>query len=603
MAKLIKILLLEDNDADAGLIQHVLRRGKMYCEFKVVADKESFINVLGQFSPDVILSDNSMPQFNAQDALAIIKQRNVQSVFIIVTGTMSEEFAVNMIKSGADDYILKDRLIRLPSAIESAIRQRESETEKITALQMMVKSEEKYRMLVDRISDGFIALDLYWRIIYVNNVGESMLRRPAGSLVGKNFAEEFPAMVGNTFYNAYVQALHSRRNMYVEDYSMIMDKWILASIYPSSTGLSIFFRDVTEQRKAEEVARKSEEKYRILIERITDAFIALDRNWRYTYMNQQAGELIHRNPEDMIGKNIWEEFPEAIGSLTFDAFHQAMNEQRYVNNVDYYAPFDLWQENHIYPSDDGLSVFIRDITAKKRAEETLRKLEQERLENKLLEQKKITQAMLQGQEKERNAIGVELHDNVNQILVGTNMLLTLLNNDLSKASEFIPFCIENIKNAISENRKIAHELVTPDLANETLKQQVSMLCESMLRNAGLKIDLYYEDFPEERLSADQKLAIYRIAQEQCTNIIKYAEADTVRFYLYTKNDTFTMRIADDGKGMSEYKAGKGIGLRNIASRVAVIGGSIHVDTAPGKGFTLEVTLPVNEDYSNTENSI
>lgn len=106
-------------------------------------------------------------------------------------------------------------------------------------------------------------------------------------------------------------------------------------------------------------------------DRIGDAFISLDKNWNYVYANKQLGDLVQRDPSQLIGKNVWEEFPEAINSATYHAFHQAMREQRYICHLDYFEPLDLWQENHIYPTPDGLSVFIRDVSASKRSEKKL----------------------------------------------------------------------------------------------------------------------------------------------------------------------------------------------------------------------------------------
>ncbi|RYF90098.1 MAG: PAS domain-containing sensor histidine kinase, partial [Chitinophagaceae bacterium] len=140
-------------------------------------------------------------------------------------------------------------------------------------------------------------------------------------------------------------------------------------------GISVFFKDITERRKAEIKARESEEKYQVLIERITDAFVAFDEHFCYTYVNKQAGELIHMDPEKLIGRNVWEVFPDAVNSATYVSFLQAMRNQTYVCSTDYYEPLDLWQENHIYPSNNGISVFIRDITERKRSEQQLRNSE------------------------------------------------------------------------------------------------------------------------------------------------------------------------------------------------------------------------------------
>jgi PAS domain S-box-containing protein len=105
--------------------------------------------------------------------------------------------------------------------------------------------------------------------------------------------------------------------------------------------------------------------------RITDAFVAFDRNWCYTFVNKRAATMLQRNASDLIGKNVWDIFPDVIGSATYKAFHQALQEQRFIINEDYYAPLDLWQENHIYPSPEGVSVYINDITEKKKAEEKI----------------------------------------------------------------------------------------------------------------------------------------------------------------------------------------------------------------------------------------
>ena len=112
-----------------------------------------------------------------------------------------------------------------------------------------------------------------------------------------------------------------------------------------------------------------------VIERISDAFVALDTNWCYTYMNKKAGEIFNRDTRAIIGKNIWEEFPEGIGQPFYKAYYKAMAEQQYVYMEEYYPPYDRWFENHIYPSHTGLTIYFRDITEKKKTEQALKKSE------------------------------------------------------------------------------------------------------------------------------------------------------------------------------------------------------------------------------------
>ena len=133
-----------------------------------------------------------------------------------------------------------------------------------------------------------------------------------------------------------------------------------------------------EQRVAERTNQviHAQQSLSTLIERISDGFIALDKDFQYVYANKKIGEITHRDPQSLIGKNVWAEFPEAVGSATYQAFNKAMNEQQYICHTDHFEPLNLWQENHIYPSPDGLSVFIRDISDRKIAEAQLIEKEQ-----------------------------------------------------------------------------------------------------------------------------------------------------------------------------------------------------------------------------------
>lgn len=111
-----------------------------------------------------------------------------------------------------------------------------------------------------------------------------------------------------------------------------------------------------------------------LLDTITDGFFVADLEQRYLYVNEQLAKMVGMRPEDMIGRRIWDLFPDAIGSITYNTIQQAMAENRYICTEDYYAPLGLWQENRVYPRADGFSMFIQDITSRKKADEQLRLL-------------------------------------------------------------------------------------------------------------------------------------------------------------------------------------------------------------------------------------
>lgn len=119
-------------------------------------------------------------------------------------------------------------------------------------------------------------------------------------------------------------------------------------------------------------ARASQARISEILERITDAFVALDREWRYTYVNRKAAELFGREPDDLLGKHIWTEFPEGVGQPFQRAYERAMTENISLQIEEYYAPWDRWFENRIYSSPEGISIFFQEITERKRAEASLK---------------------------------------------------------------------------------------------------------------------------------------------------------------------------------------------------------------------------------------
>jgi len=120
----------------------------------------------------------------------------------------------------------------------------------------------------------------------------------------------------------------------------------------------------------EKILEKGSE-LRNVFERITDGFIAFDEDWQYTYVNKKAGEMLNCNPDDLIGHNIWELIPEVLSNDFHTYCADAMKTQEYRGFEVFYQPGQKWFECHVYPSREGLSVFIRDITEKKNAAEAL----------------------------------------------------------------------------------------------------------------------------------------------------------------------------------------------------------------------------------------
>src|SRR5690348_9898984 len=141
----VNILMLEDDEADAELIKFALRKGGLSFSVTRVETREKYLNQLEQDPPSLILSDYSLPGFNGHDALALALKKCPQTPFVFVTGTMGEEVAIETLKSGATDYVLKTRLSRLMPAVNRALREAHDRAQRRRAEEQLRQSHEQLR--------------------------------------------------------------------------------------------------------------------------------------------------------------------------------------------------------------------------------------------------------------------------------------------------------------------------------------------------------------------------------------------------------------------------------------------------------------------------
>ncbi len=164
MSQKIKILFLEDSLDDVNLVERELKRAKFEFSSTIVSKRNEFEDALAEVKPDLIISDHSLPAFNSLEALQIYKavkpQLQLIAPFILVTGSVSEEFAAQCIIEGADDYILKDRLKRLPSSVRNALERSRIETERQKYFEEVIANETMLRQAEGLAHLGSWAADL-----------------------------------------------------------------------------------------------------------------------------------------------------------------------------------------------------------------------------------------------------------------------------------------------------------------------------------------------------------------------------------------------------------------------------------------------------------
>ncbi|MGZ5254955.1 MAG: PAS domain S-box protein, partial [Flavisolibacter sp.] len=215
-----------------------------------------------------------------------------------------------------------------------------------------------------------------------------------------------------------------------------------------------------------------------------------------------------------------------------------------------------------------------------------------RLENELnLKKQQLVEAVLHTQETERKKIGGELHDNINQILTAVSLNLGFALENPEHSERLIQKCITNTSTAIEEIRKLSKELILPGNLKELgLRNSIEDLLKEILMLSNIQYNLYASGDEESFITEEHKLTLYRIIQEQLNNILKHAEASSVMVYLLASPTSIQLIIADDGKGFNSGKRRNGIGITNIISRAELFDGTVKLDSTPGQGCKLEVTL-------------
>lgn len=480
MKRTIKIVMLEDSPVDAEIIRRFLKSEKPDCEICLTSNKTAFLQALDQFEPDLVLADNALPQFNGSEALKIVRETASDLPFILVTGSMTDEFAAHIIKSGADDYILKDRLTRLPGAINAALEKRKSEKEKLEAVRKLMQSEEKYRNLLESAPDAMVIVNRSGFIQLINAQTEKMFGYAGQEIIGRNVGILLPERYKNA-------------------------------------------DDITRYERAD-------------VLQLGDGY-----------------ELFGKRKDG-------QEFPVELRLSRLE-------------------------------TGDGpvVTAAIRDITERRAAEKVLKEMEEKILNQKIQEQKKITRAIIKAQEKERNRIGQELHDNVNQILVGTKLYLEMARKDDAKAKEHIVYSIGLVQSSINEIRLLSTKNVTP-LKNINLKELLQMLVDELNKTSGIKSDLIY-DITGKPMDDDLKLNVYRIIQEQINNIVKHSAAKNASISIRQDDQHIIVAVADDGRGFDMAKKRKGIGISNMINRVESFNGEVHIETSLENGCKVEFKLP------------
>jgi PAS domain S-box-containing protein len=349
--------------------------------------------------------------------------------------------------------------------------------------------------------------------------------------------------------------------------------------------------DITDRWEAMRRAEASRETLESVLDRVSDGVVALDRQWRYTYVNTCGGRMLGRDAATLVGKHIWTEFPEGRGQKFHLAYERALAEQRPVQIREHDAALDKWFESRIYPSADGLSIFFTDVTEQQRAQDELRA--------GAAALRALATRLADVREEERRDIARELHDQVGQALTAMTFDVAWLRGQLGGAAKpQVAARLGRMNDALhatlETTRRISASLRPPLLDELGLPAAIQAHAVEFAERTGIRCDVHVPvDGAGHALAPATAVTLFRILQEALTNVARHAGARRVTIALELGDGATTLTVTDDGKGIDagQVAADSSLGLVGMRERALTIGGTVTISGAPGRGTTVAVTAP------------
>ena len=476
------------------------------------------------------------------------------------------------------------------------------------------ESQQRYRSLFDGSRDAILISDARGRILDVNDAAALLTGYSKAELIHK-LVQDLDETIDLDVYQEYFsrisagEAFTNEATIQRKDGQRVFTEFSSKKV--TLAGIPCIHttaRDITARKEAEEALRRSEAKYRELVQNANSMIIRFDCQGRLTFFNEYAQIFFGYSEKEILGRSIEDTILPQVDSMGRqivarlpDFFKNPMkyktNELENVRRNGERA-WVAWTNRPILDSRGQIVEFLCvgvDISERKQARQQIQSL---------------THELLKAQENERYKIARDLHDHIAQDLSSLKIKLqTLFSGQTAMAEESraqLDDMIQILQRSISEVRNLAYDLRPPGLDQLGLANTLFVYCEDFAQANNLKIDFIAAGLEELTLDEDTQINIYRLAQEALHNVKKHAEAKNITVRLVASSPNLMLRIIDDGKGFdikrqrTKSLTRRGMGLQSMIERVVLLNGTIDIRSHPKKGTAIFITIPIKEHYRDSE---
>lgn len=358
----------------------------------------------------------------------------------------------------------------------------------------------------------------------------------------------------------------------------------------------VYRADTIAHEKTKKENRNLSKRYDALRNAAKEAIYEYDLKQNTIYTNPLLQQMFGMDSEKM--ENGWEIWQEKVHPADHERIRSGM--ESHLRSGE-----SMWQDEYRILAADGryrtvlhtCYVILNDSGRPYRIMGTLlditelRSLQQKYHQQELLNKSALMRGIINAQEEERNRWAIELHDNIGQLLAVTKLYLANFTEHRLPDKEMLERTKDIVQLSLTEIRQLSARLKPPVFEDQTLEKAISQLAENIRRAKDISFTIRVS-VDETILNDEHKLMIYRIIQEQTSNIIKYAESNNILISVTNKNQVVKLMVCDDGIGFDTTKEAPGIGLKNIRSRLQAYKGKMNVQSSPGEGCSLSAEFCV-----------